>query len=158
MQVPLGPDSTPSKTQESGSRIPIGLSSAALSVESQIKVRELYKYVEASRAALKEVHGYLVLFKANPECFQYPKRASERLEGFCIEADSWGFEGLYEIGLGLQVLLLDAHRRARSHRFWEALDRGLSMLVSLLEQCERDFLRRLAVADVVDFIKHTARS
>jgi hypothetical protein len=155
---PIAPDLTTDKGHRSGKRLAPAQSESALSLESQIRLRALYEYVEACRETLKEINVYLSLFKTNPACSQYPKRASELLENFCIEADSWGFDALYEIGLGLQVLLLNYANRMQSSCFWEAVNRGVAMLSTLLEQCESDFRRRLLIADVLDCLKQTARN
>jgi hypothetical protein len=156
MQLPIGPDSNSEKRQEDSNPFVPRHFGLALSLESQIKLRALYEYVESCRETLKEIHTELSQFEANPACLQYPKRASERLEAICIEADSWGFNALYEIALGLQVLLLDSTSRIPGVRFWEALNRGLAMLSALLEQCERDFHWRLAIAEVLDCFHQAA--
>jgi hypothetical protein len=148
-QLPIDPDQTYDTRREGGNGFALA-HPRMLSLESQLKLRTLYEYVESCRTILREIHVDLSLFEANPECMVYPKRASERLENFCIEADSWGFNALYEIGLGLQVLLLNASSQLQGNRFWEALNRGVAMLSALLDQCESDFRWRLAIAEVLD--------
>jgi hypothetical protein len=121
-----------------------------LSIESQLKLRELYEYVENCLGVLGEIRKDLSLFESNPEDGTILHKASERLEHFCIESDSWGFNALYQIGLSLQMLLLNAGSRIQDGVFWNALNSGLAMLSALLEQCENDFRWRLATADMLD--------
>jgi hypothetical protein len=138
MQIPAILDLPISVTSESGS-IP-----RKISIESQLKLRSLYEYVDCCRQTLDEIQKDASLMNM--------QRASERLERFCFEADSWGFDALYEIALGLQVLLMNANGPVYSNGFWEALQKGLAMLSALLEECERDFRLRLATADTLDAI------
>jgi hypothetical protein len=119
-----------------------------ISVEAQLRLRSLYEYLDFCRQTLDEIPQDI----ASTDIL----RATERLERFCIEADSWGFDALYEIGLGLQMLLLNAGGRVHSHSFRDALRRGLSTLSALLEQCENDFRRRLATADTLDAISQAS--
>jgi hypothetical protein len=117
----------------------------------------LYQYLDSCRSALDEIERDLCL-KGNSEGSADLQRASERLRRFCEEADSWAFNTLYEIALGLQMLLLNSGSRIQSRNFWEALQRGLAVLTALLEQCERDFFWRLAIADTLDCLNQAARN
>ncbi len=152
MQLPIGPEPTSDKRQGEGIDAAPAPTQSSLSLESQMKLRALYEYLETSRASLKEIYSELSLFEATSGCSPYAKRICERLENFCIEADSWGFNALYEIGLGLQVLLLNSNGRVQNSNFWDAINRGLAMLSALLDECESDFRRRLAVADMLECI------
>ncbi len=134
MQVPFGPDPMLGKRQ--------GDADGAF-----------YQYVETCRAALGGIRTDLSLWEANPGCIEHLTRASERLESFYMEADSWGFDALCEISWNLQLLLLDSCCRAQRDDFWSALYRGLTMLSDLLGQCENDFRCRLAVADTLDNLR-----
>jgi hypothetical protein len=158
MQVPISPDSTLERKYQEDSGFAPPQSGLGFPIESQIRLRALYEYLDACRATLHEIRQDLLLFESNPECSLYAKRAAELLENFCIEADSWGFNALYEIGLGLQVLLLNSSRRPQNGRFWEALYRGVETLLALLEQCESDFRWRLAVADVLDCVNQATHN
>ena len=156
MQIPVISELLSGTTREN--RIPPALIplDMVFSIESQLKLRSLYQYVDFCKQTLEEIQRDLVLCESGPECSMHLKKASERLGKFCVEADSWDFGNLYQIAFGLQTLLLNAGGRAQSNRFWEALQRGLSMLSILLEQCERDFRLRLAAADTLDFIREAA--
>lgn len=158
MHVPIGPDSTPNERHEDGNRFALAQSGLVLSIESQLKLRALYEYVEASRTALNDIRMDLSLLESNPVCYEHLKGASERFGSFCIEAASWGFDSLYEISLGMQTLLIDSGDRVQSDDFWKALHRGLTMLSALLDQCEGDFRQRLAISDLLDSINHAARN
>ena len=158
MQLPIGPDPKSNKRPEIDSCAAFIHSGSTLSVESQLKLRELFEYMEASRAVLNEIQTDLSFFESNPQDFSTLQKASERLGKFCIEADSWGFNSLYEIGLGLQILLFNSSGHVQSHDFWDTLNRGLVMLSALLEQCETDFRWRLAIADMLDSINQISRN
>jgi hypothetical protein len=126
--------------------IPFGM---ALSVESQIKVLAVHEYADNSRNILNEIHENLSFIECNPDGPINLQKASEKLGKFCIEADSWGFSSLYEVAQGLQLFLLDSGGRIMNKSFQETIDRGLAMLSALLECCEPDFRRRLAIADIL---------
>jgi hypothetical protein len=126
--------------------------SQVLSIEAQLKLRELHQYVESCRSILDEIGRDLAVVESSPgDCVSLQK-VSERLKKLCLEADSWGFSALYQVGTGLQVILLDSGGRIQEQAFWNMLNRGLAMLSALLEQCESDFRWRLAVADTLDSI------
>jgi hypothetical protein len=156
--MPTSSDSTSNSLLENARRAPVFPPGMLRSIESQIKLRELYDYVETSRATLKELRMDLSLLESHPGCSTHIKSASDRLGGFCVDADSWGFNALYEIALSLQMLLLDCGWREQKNDFWEALNRGLTMLSALLEQCESDYRWRLAIADTLDCIKEAGRN
>lgn len=158
MQLPIGPDPKQKSGIEVGSRIAFAHAGYTLSVDSQLKLRELYDFVEVCRAVLAEVQRDVSLSESDPENAIWVQRASEKLERFCIEADSWGFNSLYEVGLGLQMLLIDSGNRVQSDAFWDTVHRGLVMLSALLEQCEIDFRWRLAIADMLDNISQISHS
>jgi hypothetical protein len=147
MQVPIGPDLTSEEMSAYGNRIQPGL---ALSLNSQLKLREFYEYLDSCRITLNLINEDLVLGRLEP--------ISEKLEHFCFEADTWGFNALYEVSLGLQMLLTNSSVRLQNEGFRETLHRGLGMLLSLLEQCERDFHWRLAIADMLDSFDQAARN
>jgi hypothetical protein len=142
MHIPVIPDLLKLETRDRRS-IP-----SPMSIESQLKLRSLYEYLDFCRQALDEIQRDIVS--------RHLPQASERLEKFCVEADSWGFDALYEIALSLQVLLLNASGHIQGNGISEALRRGLEMLSALLEQCERDFCYRLATADTLDCINEAS--
>ena len=99
----------------------------------------------------------LSLLESHPGSSTYIKRASEHLGNLCIEADSWGFDSLYEIALSLQMLLLESENREQDDDFWEAFKQGVMTLSGLVEKCESDFRWRLAVADTLNCIRSADR-
>jgi len=152
MQTPISPELIRGGRYEDG-RVIFAPSVAPLSVESQLKLRALYEYMETSRTALNDVRKNLSLLKMYPECSEYSKKACEQLGRLCAEADSWGFDPFYQISMNMQMLLLDSSQGYQQEAFWNALNRGWSMLWDLLEQCDSDFRWRLAVADTLDCLK-----
>ena len=155
MQVPVGPDLARSKRPEGEAfRLGNASSGVSLSLESQLRLREFYGYLENGRTALSSIRAELFLLESDPGNAKYLKKVSDCLESFCVDADSWGFNSLYEISLGLQMLLIKAGNRLQEGYYLETLHKGLAMLSALLEQCESDFRWALAVAEMLDLFKH----
>jgi hypothetical protein len=124
-----------------------------LSIKSQLKLRALYEFVELCRSSLDEIERDLLPIEFGPASLIRLRKVSERLGRFGIEADSWGFDSIYEIAHGLQLLLLNSGGSVQSAECWEALQRGLKMLEDLIQHCEPDFCMRLAVADVLECLE-----
>jgi hypothetical protein len=156
MQIPILSGLLLGATNDRWGSPPDIASGIVLSIESRLRLRSLHQYVESCRQALDGLQRDLVLYESSSEGSAHLQRASERLEWFCIEADSWGFNALYEIAFSLQMLLLNSGGYAQSTGFWESLQRGLGMLSVLLEQCEQDFHWRLAIADTLDCINQAS--
>jgi predicted HicB family RNase H-like nuclease len=81
MNIPAIPDLLTTATSDSGSI------SDQISIESQLKLRSLYEYLDFCRQTLDEIRQDISL--------PHIQRVSEKLERFCVEADSWGFDSLY---------------------------------------------------------------
>ena len=122
------------------------------SIDLQFQLRELYDYLDNSRAALNEIRRYLFVA---PE---QPQKAIERLEEFYMDADSWQFDALYKIASGLQRFLLNSGNRAARDDYLDVLEKGFGMLSAILEQCESDFRLRLAIAEMLDIIDPEPRN
>ncbi len=84
-------------------------------------------------------------------------KAAKRLGRFCQDADSWGFHSLDDVALGLQKLLLESFDRAVSIRLWMVLERGLNLLLDLVDSLEDDFRKGLAVKDVLESMNDAGR-
>jgi hypothetical protein len=156
MQIPILSEVLAGTTTERAGAPHKFPSGVVLSIQSQMKLRTLYQYVDSCRETLDEIQQDLVLYESGADGLVHLQRASGRLGSFCIEADSWGFHALYEIAHRLQMLLMNAGGLVYSNGFWEALQKGLAMLSALLEQCERDFRLRLAAADTLDAINQAS--
>jgi hypothetical protein len=124
----------------------------ASSIESQIRLRALYEFVDFCHRALDEIERDLVHIEFGPAGLNLLGQVSVRLGRVGIEADSWGFNSMYEIAHSLQLLLVKNSGSVQRGECWEALQRGLEVLTALVEHCEPDFRLRLAVADVLDCI------
>jgi hypothetical protein len=123
-----------------------------LSLESQLKLRSLYEYIDNSRIILDEIQRILAVGTSGFATSPNLNRAAEKLEVFCFEADSWGFDDIFDVAQGLKMLLLSSIDRTRTNGIRDALNRGLAMLLALLSQCESDFCWRLATADTLNCI------
>jgi hypothetical protein len=157
MQMPINLKRTLEALDERGSLKDAIQCGAELSLKSQLKMRGLYDYIDSCRLTLDEIQRDLSLGQSGPEVLMNLQSASEKLERFCVEADSWGFNALFEIALGLKMLLLNLGNRSQSNGFQELLQRGVSMLSALLDQCERDFCWRLAIADMLESFDQAGR-
>jgi hypothetical protein len=141
------PDFSPDVRHKDGNSVGDVSHTPALSLESQLRLREFYVYVDNSLKIVNEIHEDLSAIKSIPDGSLNLQKVSERLGKFCIEADSWGFNDLYEVGMGLQIFLLNSGGRIQSDGGDETIDRGLATLSTLLRRCENDFRWRLAMAD-----------
>jgi hypothetical protein len=137
--------------QDKGDRTIAPTSVLTLSIESQIRLRAIYDYVDECRTALEDIKTDFSLLEPNPGCTA-SLRVSERLQKFCIEADSWGFESLCDISRALQMLVIESRGCMWGDDFRKALNGGLAILAALLEECECEFRLRLAAADMLDRI------
>ena len=153
MQLPFGPNPTVDKRREAREPVPRGVfvqPGQVLSIESQLKLRELFEFMDTSRRALNDIRRDLSLFPSASEDSCNLQKISAQLGHFCTEADNWGFDVLYQVGLSLQMALLNCSGRLQEDILWNTLNRALALLSTLLEQCESDFRRQLAVADMLD--------
>ncbi len=138
MQIPVVPDLRPSAANERG------LVRHDFSIASQLRLRALYDYLDSCEDMLESIRQDIAALDI--------QNATRSLEKFCMEADSWGFDLLYEIGLNLQMMLLNADGRIEDHAFREALRHSLLKVPELLDECEREYCSRLTAADVLDSI------
>ncbi len=121
-----------------------------ISFNSQLKLRPLSEYVNHCRSILNDIHTDFAQLEMDPGNLSILSKASKRLGRFYLDADSWGFHSLYDVALELQKLLLESGGRVRSIHLWDSLNRGLTMLSAMVDQCETDFRRSLAVNDVLE--------
>ena len=121
-------------------------------VEFRLKLKSLYEFLDSCHMIVDQIQNDFSEYYANPANAVYLKHAAERLGKLCIEADSWGFDAVYEVAHGVQMLLLNSSERSPDEDFREALTRGLNLLSALLQQCESDFQWRMAIADTLEYI------
>lgn len=149
MQTASGFNTTTTESaSEFGRRAVYAQSGLSLSIGSQIEMREFYLYLESCRSTLREIGADVA---AGPL-----PRIAERLEIFGFEADTWGFNPLHKVALGLQVYIQNCGQSARDESVQTNLFRGLTLLSALLDQCELEFAWRLAVADMVESLDAAA--
>jgi hypothetical protein len=159
MQVPISSNHGPDKRYEESRGISYqARTGLVLTMESQLQLRSLYEYLDSSRAILDQIQGDVSFFESHPSAPECLQRAAGRLKGFCMDANSWGFDALYEIASRLQMLLMRCGSQLRWDNHRNVLYRGLAMLSSLLGQCESEFRRRLAVADMLETLDQAIRN
>jgi hypothetical protein len=116
-----------------------------LSFESQLQLKPLHSYMDQCRSVLNEIYADIDRFKTDPGNQAILSSITKRLGSFCIDADSWGFNPLYDSAFRLQSLFLEWSGRVWSNRLWKALKREMARVFFQVERCESDFRRRLAV-------------
>ena len=161
MQLPFGPNPTVDKKRDTCEPMSFGVfvqPGQVLSNDSQLKLRELFEFIDTSRMALSDIRKDLSFLPSTSGDSCSLQNIPARLGHFCTEADNWGFEALYQVGLRLQMALLNCSGRFHEDVLWNMLNRALAMLSTLLGQCESDFRQRLAIADMIDSLDHLSRN
>lgn len=120
-----------------------------LSSQSQPELKPLREYSNQCHCILNDIRTGLVQLEIDPGNPAILSKIASRLGLVCRDADSWGFHSLCDLALGLQVFLFRSGGRLESARQWTAVNRSLNLLSALVDQCEADFDRRLAVADLL---------
>jgi hypothetical protein len=159
MQVPVSTNQGPDKRYEESSGIAYQAQTGlVLTMESQLQLRSLYEYLDGCKAILDQIHADVSFFESHPGALECLQRAAGRLKGFCMDAESWGFDALYEVALRLQTLLLRSSSQVGwdNHRY--LLYKGLAMLSSLLGQCENEFRRKQAVSEMLETLDQAVRN
>lgn len=158
MQVPVSTDPGPDKRSAADSRAAYQAQTGlVLSMESQLRLRALYEFLDGCRLVLDAIRADLSLFDPQSGNLEPLRRAARRLGGFSLEADSWGFDTIYEIASRLQILLMESGGRPGGG-FWNSVRAALDLLSRLLDQCESDYRRRLEVADMLECLDQAARA
>ena len=158
MQVPVSTDPGPDKRSAADSRaVCQAHAGLVLSMQSQLRLRALYEYIDGCRAALDAIRADLSLFDPRSGNLEPLRRAARRLGNLSLEADGWGFDSVYELASRLQILLMEYGWRPGVD-FWGPVGGALDMLSILLDQCEGDYRRRLEVADLLDCLDQAARA
>jgi len=83
---------------------------------------------------------------------------AKQLGCFCLEADSWGFQSLYDVAFTLQTALIDSGSRDWNNGMREAFDRGLDTLSALVERCETDVRWDYALNETLERLRHAGPS
>ena len=122
-------------------------SGLSLSFKSQLQVKSLRRYVDHGRSILNEISMDLNRCQAYLGDRSILASIAKRLGLFCMDADSWGFDSLYNTAFRLQALILKSGSGAWSDEIWNTVKRNLAVLFFLLDQCEPDFHRRLLLSE-----------
>jgi hypothetical protein len=125
--------------------------------EFQRRLKPLYEYLDSCHATLGQIRSDLSEYYANPASGDCLRRAAARLGEFCIDADSWDFDAIYDVAQGVQTLLLNSAEQFAAEDFGEALNRGLNLLSVLLQRCQGDFQLKLAVDETLKFMKQAGQ-
>ena len=142
----------------SGNRPEPAGTTGELSAASQARLDSLRNCLKSCFEELTEIRKELATVEFSEDHSIVFQKISEHLRSFCLEADSWGFESLYSLAFSLQTLLMNYSDRTDRDAFWEALNRGLSLIAVLLNQSQQDYRNRLETAELVDRIQDIRRS
>ena len=152
----INPDATTDKGNKNSS-IPTFLdhspgrtrSEFPLSSQSQAELKPLREYSNQCHGILNDIRTGLVQLEIEPGNPAILYGIASKLGLICRDADSWGFHSLCNLALGLQVFLFRSEGRLESACQWTVVNRSLNLLSALVDQCEADYGRRLAVADLL---------
>jgi hypothetical protein len=125
-------------------------SGLTLSFEAQRQQRSLREYIDYCHTVLDEIRQDLNHFEMHSGNPAILSRAAKNLGRFCLDADSWGFNSLYDVALALQTILLKSGKGFWDNPSWEVIKKGLFILSTLVEQCETDIHRRSAVNETLE--------
>lgn len=163
MDLTADPDNMLQKGQASGSHPVFDESQAEqdlyglqFSPESQIQLNYLREYMGECRSVLYEIKADLWRFKKGIEGSELLFETVAKLCRFCREANVRGFSCLYQVAFELQKTLLYYGNCRNRVGFWETIQKSLVVLAALVEECEIDFRKRLAVQDAIERLRQVS--
>ena len=113
-------------------------SGSIMSFYTQKQLRVLREYADYCRTALDEIREDLNRCEMDSGDSALLYETAKKLGRFCMDADSWGFDSLYDTGLDLQTILLKSGDQVLDESFWRSINDGLTMLSVLVEKYEAD--------------------
>jgi hypothetical protein len=113
-------------------------SGSIMTFYTQKQLRVLREYADYCRTALDEIREDLNRCEIDSGDSALLYETAKKLGHFCLNADSWGFNSLYDIGLDLQMILLESGEHVRDESFWGSVNDCLAMLSVLVEKYEAD--------------------
>jgi hypothetical protein len=122
------------------------------SLDSQLKLKALYSYIDACDGIIQEMRTDIGLLKGHADDHEILKRVTEKLGKICLDADGWGFEELYRVAFDMQhqLIILDSGKQEWSNRATAILDQKLTMMSKMLRECENDYHKRLAISGLLN--------
>jgi len=133
-------------------------SGSALPFQFQLQLKSLREYADSCRSALNSIQRDFESFKLDPDNLSILSGMAKQLGCFCLEADSWGFQSLYDVAFTLQTALIDSGSRDWNNGMREAFDRGLDTLSALVERCETDVRWDYALNETLERLRHAGPS
>jgi hypothetical protein len=113
-------------------------SGSIMSFYTQKQLRVLREYADYCRTALDEIREDLNRSEMDSGDSALLYETAKKLGRFCMDADSWGFDTLYDTGLDLQTILLKSGEQVRDESWWRSVNDSLAMLSVLVEKYESD--------------------
>jgi|WetSurMetagenome_2_1015567.scaffolds.fasta_scaffold78490_1 hypothetical protein len=117
--------------------------------KEQLEKLRLREYMDKGEKILSDCRADLAPAGSNAVGSGRLKPIADKLGSFCLDSDSWGFDEIYQIVAQLQRVALEILQglRAWDARTAQLTASGLDLLQRLLRECERDYDRRIAVAN-----------
>jgi hypothetical protein len=118
---------------------------------SELTLNSIHGYIDSCEQTLRGIRSGIALLNAQPDDRAILRQITEKLGNICLSADAWGFEDPCRIAAKILRLLfdLDGGLLQWSVRLIKVLDEGLSLLSSLLRDCEDSYRREFAIADLL---------
>jgi len=112
----------------------------------------LRDFVRVSESAFSEVRSTVALLAGEVAGNVEVRQIAMRLGQFCADADSWGFDNLLPIASKIHLLVLDLYFGVRtwSEPVAQAIERSVSLLSSLVCDCEITSRHALEITDVLN--------
>ena len=142
-QVGSPPNSTAVPSFDSGSGF-------KLSLQSKLQLQSVSEHLDWNHSALESIRAEIDNLRKDPGNREILKRLARHLSAFSMEADSWGFDAQTRVAHGMHQLILTSGSRGSTRVRADLLEEGLCMLSVLTADCEYEFRRRLAIADLLD--------
>ena len=120
-------------------------------MDFQLELRTFRDSLNEWESIVSDIRSDVNDLRALPRDKQRLRRLAARLGKICLEADAWGFDDLQHIALRTQQLISDLRVGALpwDHRTLDHLLDALTMLSSILPQCEKEFRRRQSTSNML---------
>jgi hypothetical protein len=131
------------------SRCNLSLFDLNSSTDSQLELSSLQIYVDSCQEAVRDIRLAIEFLGGEASDHEILQRIVKKLGKFCLDADGWQFDDLYQIAFAIQTQLADLELGIKT---WDSvlaktIDEGLNLLSVLLKQCESDYRHQRSVSD-----------
>ncbi len=127
-------------------------------MDSQLELRAFRESLDEWEAIISDIRSRINDLRKPQRDQQELRRIAGKLGKICLEADAWGFDDLHHIGLRTQQLVSDLRLGTLpwDDRTLDHLQDALTMLSSILPQCEKEFRRRQSTSNMLHLLSTEA--